>query len=258
MLEAKDVSFSVGNKWLIQNVSYRFEPGKCYMLCGPNGAGKSTLIKMLSLDLVPTKGEIWYNGQQTNAKKKEQYATCRAVLSQNIDIGFPLNVEEMVMMGRYPHFDVRPTKKDFAICEEVMETVGVTEFRKRNYLTLSGGEKQRVQFARVMVQIWEPPAQGCRFLLLDEPISALDLKYQFDFLQQVKKIINDKTVVVAILHDLNLAINYGDEVLLLNKSKLFDSGKPGQVLSPQNIKTVFQVNSKLHHFDGVNLLWVSE
>ncbi len=256
MLEAKDVSFSIGKKWLVQNVSYRFEPGKCYMLCGPNGAGKSTLIKMLSLDLQPTKGEIWYNGQITNHRKREQYAKSRAVLSQNIDISFPMNVEEIVMMGRYPHFDVRPSKKDFSICEEVMETIGVTAFRKRNYLTLSGGEKQRVQFARVLVQIWEPPQEGCRFLLLDEPISALDLKYQFDFLQQVKRIIDDKTVIIAILHDLNLAMNYGDEVLLLNKSELFASGKPRLVLEPENIKTVFQVNSVLHHLDGVDLLWV--
>lgn len=258
MLEAKNVSFSIGSKWLVKDVSYKFEPGKCYMLCGPNGAGKSTLMKILSLDLTPTKGEVWYNNKQTDHKKKEQYAKTRAVLSQNIDISFPLNVEEIVMMGRYPHFEVRPTKKDFDICEEAMQTLGITAFRKRNYLTLSGGEKQRVQFARVLVQIWEPPQSGCRFLLLDEPISALDLKYQFDFLQQVKKIIDDRTVVIAILHDLNLAMNYGDEVLLLNKSELFASGKPSEVLSPQNIKTVFQVNSVLHHFDGVDLLWVSD
>lgn len=256
MLEAKDVSYSIGKKWLVQNVSYRFDAGKCYMLCGPNGAGKSTLIKMLSLDLTPTNGEIWYNGKLVNSKKKEQYAKCRAVLSQNIDISFPMNVEEIVMMGRYPHFDVRPSKKDFAICEEVMEAIGVTDFRKRNYLTLSGGEKQRVQFARVLVQIWQPPTEGCRFLLLDEPISALDLKYQFDFLQQVKKIIDDKTVVIAILHDLNLAMNYGDEILLLSQSELFASGTPRQVLEPKNIKSVFHVDSQLHHLEGIDLLWV--
>ena len=149
------------------------------------------------------------------------------------------------MMGRYPHFDIRPTKNDFAICEQAMETLGITAFRKRNYLTLSGGEQQRVQFARVLVQIWEPPQIGSRILLLDEPISSLDLKYQFDFLKQVKNIINEKTVVIAILHDLNLALNHGDEVLLLKQGSLFASGLPRQVLCPENILQVFGVESKI-------------
>ena len=162
------------------------------------------------------------------------------------------------MMGRYPHFEVRPTKKDFDICEEVMEQLGVGIFRKRNYLTLSGGEKQRVQFARVLVQIWETPENGNRFLLLDEPISSLDLKYQFDFLHHVQKFINDKTIVIAILHDLNLALNYADEVLLLDQSKLFTSGKPAEVLQPTNISKVFKVESTLHQLPGSRLLWVNK
>lgn len=258
MLEIKDLGFAVHHKWLVQDVSYKFMPGKCYMLCGPNGAGKSTLIKLLSLELAPKTGTVLYNNEGAHPHQKEKYAKCRAVLSQNVEISFPLEVEEVVMMGRYPHFNINPAKKDIEICEEVMEKIGVSIFRKRNYLTLSGGEKQRVQFARVMSQIYETPENGYRYLLLDEPISSLDLKYQFEFLHHVQHFINNKTIVIAILHDLNLALNYADEVLLLNKGKLFASGPPEKVLQPSNIKDVFNIDSTLHQLEGADILWVNK
>jgi iron complex transport system ATP-binding protein len=258
MLEVNNVGYAVNGKWLVQDVSYKFLPGKCYMLCGPNGAGKSTLMKLLSLELTPKTGNVLYNGEAVHHNQKEKFAKCRAVLSQNIEISFPLDVEEVVMMGRYPHFDVHPGKHDIEICNEVMEKLNVAVFRKRNYLTLSGGEKQRVQFARIMTQIYETPATGYRYLLLDEPISFLDLKYQFEFLHHVQDFINDKTVLIAILHDLNLALNFGDEVLLLNQGKLFTSGSPGAVLQPGNIEKVFGVKSTLHEFEKTKLLWVNK
>ncbi len=258
MLEVKNIGYAVKDKWLVQDITYRFLPGKCYMLCGPNGAGKSTLLKLLALELPSKEGEILYNGQAINKKIKEKYAKYRAVLSQNVEISFPLSVEEIVMMGRYPHFDFKPSVKDFEICEEVMKQLDVANFRKRNYLTLSGGEKQRVQFARVMVQIWEIPKEGCRFLLLDEPIASLDLKNQFDFLHHVQQFINDKTVVIAILHDLNMVLNYADEVLLLDQSKLVANGSPSNVLQPANIESVFHVKSELHQLSNAKLLWVNK
>ena len=255
MLEIINAGYAVGKKWLVRNISYKFLPGKSYMICGPNGAGKSTLMKLLSLLSIPDEGEVLYNNSKVNYNKKAEYAKYRAVLSQQVDISFPMEVEEVVMMGRYPHFKINPTKEDTEICNAAMELQDLNSFRKRNFLTLSGGEKQRVQFARVLAQIWKMPEQSSRILLLDEPISSLDIKYQFDFLQHVKQFLNDKTIVIAILHDLNLALNYADEILLLNKGKLFASGKPADVLSPGNINEVFQLDFKLHHFDGINLLW---
>ena len=255
MLEIKNGGFAVGNKWLLRDISYRFLPGKCYMICGPNGAGKSTLIKLLSLVASPDTGEVLYNNAKVDYKKKEAYSKYRAVLSQQVDISFPLEVEEVVMMGRYPHFKVNPTKKDVEICEEVMALQNLQPFRKRNFLTLSGGEKQRVQFTRVLAQIWQMPAEGSRILLLDEPISSLDIKYQFDFLQHVKQFLNSNTIVIAVLHDLNLALNYADEILLLHEGKLFASGKPIDVLSPENISHVFKLDFNLHLLQEIKLLW---
>jgi iron complex transport system ATP-binding protein len=255
MVEVKSAGYTVGKKWLLQNISYQFLPGKCYMICGPNGAGKSTLMKLLSLLAVPDSGEIFYNNSKINYANKQAYSKYRAVLSQQVDISFPMEVEEVVMMGRYPHFKINPAKEDIEICNEVMELQNLQSFRKRNFLTLSGGERQRVQFARVLAQIWTMPERGSRILLLDEPISSLDIKYQFEFLKHVKEFLNDRTIVVAVLHDLNLALNYADEILLLNKGELFASGKPADVLSPENINKVFQLDFKLHQFDNVRLLW---
>ncbi|MES2777542.1 MAG: heme ABC transporter ATP-binding protein [Bacteroidota bacterium] len=256
MLEVKNAGFAVGEKWLVKDVSFRFMPGKCYMLCGPNGAGKSTLMKMLSLELPPKEGAVHYNGHPVNYRSKKSYARYRSVLSQAVDISFPLSVEEVVLMGRYPHFDIKPTKHDFAICDEAISMLDIEKFRKRNFLTLSGGEKQRVQFARVLTQIWEPPKEGCRILLLDEPISSLDLKYQFDFLHHVKKFKDGRTIVIAILHDLNLALNYADELLLLSEGQLFATGSPATVLAPGNIEQVFHLRTNLHKMPGANLLWI--
>ena len=255
MLQANNAGYAVKQKWLVKNFSYRFEPGKCYMLCGPNGAGKSTLLKMLSLELEPAEGSILYNGAPVHIKQKKIYAKQRAVLSQQVDISFPMPVEEVVMMGRYPHFASNPASNDIKICDHVMQLLDVKQFRHRNFMTLSGGEKQRVQFARVLAQIWEPPSGGNRILLLDEPISSLDLKHQFDFLQQLKNFIDPHTVVVAILHDLNLALNYASEVLLLHEGRLFASGQPKAVLSKENIQQVFGMNTRLHAVPGANLIW---
>ncbi len=255
MVEIKNGGYAAGDKWLLQEVSYKFIPGKCYMICGPNGAGKSTLMRLLSLSLLPSAGEIFYNNAPALHTNREACSKFRAVLSQQADISFPMEVEEVVMMGRYPHFKVNPSKSDHEICNEVMRLQHLEQFRKRNFLTLSGGEKQRVQFARVLAQIWQLPPEGARILLLDEPISSLDIKYQFEFLQHIKQFLDEKTIVIAIVHDLNLVLNYADEALLLNKGRLFAHGLPHEVLSPENVQTVFGISARLHKFEATWLLW---
>ncbi|MEO7444013.1 MAG: heme ABC transporter ATP-binding protein [Ferruginibacter sp.] len=255
MIKINNLGYDVAGKWLVQEVNYTFHPGKIYMICGPNGAGKSTLLRLLSLQLNLTAGEVYYNQEKVNHNHAARYATSRAVLSQHVDISFPLSAEEVIMMGRYPHFDIRPTQKDISIRDAIIENLSLEKFRRRNYLTLSGGEKQRVQFARVLAQIWEEPVAGSRILLLDEPISSLDLKNQLEFLHEVKKFTSPNTIVIAILHDLNLALNYADELLLMSKGRLYTFGKPGDVLNPAHIAEVFGVQSSLHHLPGAEFLW---
>lgn len=255
MIELHNAGFAVKNKWLIKDVTYTFEPGKCYMICGPNGAGKSTLLKLISLQLRPANGSIKYNEANVNYAQPEVYAKYRGVLSQQVDISFAMSVYEIIMMGRYPHFKNNPSKEDHRICEEIIVSQELQTFRNRNFLTLSGGEKQRVQFARVLAQISPDPNHKSRILLLDEPISSLDIRHQFDFLKQVKKMCDAQTIVIAILHDLNLVLNFADEILLIYKGKIFETGEPSVVLSPQNVNDVFDIKAGLHDLGKVNILW---
>lgn len=255
MIEALHLSYAVGEKVLLRNFSYRFEAGRNYMICGPNGAGKSTLMKVLALDWKPASGDVKYNGSSTDFMRREHYATTRAVLSQQIELAFPLQVEEVVLMGRYPYFTARPAKHDVEIVQECLRLLDVLHLRQRNFLTLSGGEKQRVHFARVLAQIWEPPADGNRLLLLDEPVSFLDLRHQVDLLQQVKRILDNRTVVVLIMHDLNLVLNFADEVLMMAKGELYASGKPTDVLTAANIEKVFDQKVSIQQANHLKWIW---
>src|SRR5262244_4322410 len=171
MLTASNITFRVGQKALIADVSVSFATGKLHLIIGPNGAGKSTLIKVLARLLRPQTGKVEYDGADVSDVYEAQLAKHRAVLSQAIEVAFPLTVREVVMMGRYPHFGGRPGPADDRIVDEVMTHFDVTEFSHRNYQTLSGGERQRVNFARVLAQLWRDgspvAASACRYLFLD-------------------------------------------------------------------------------------------
>ena len=183
MLRTENISFNVGKKQILKNVSASFLPGEFNMILGPNGSGKSSFLKIFSGEINKFQGTVLYDDKKIKELRKEELAKKRAVMSQQSDLGFPLLVEEVVMMGRYPHFTFNPNKKDITICNEVIERMNLVEFKERNYLTLSGGEKQRVQYARVLAQVWEKPTDGYRYLFLDEPLNSLDISYQHEFLQ---------------------------------------------------------------------------
>lgn len=164
MLKAENIHYRIGEKQILNGISAQFNPGQFNMILGPNGSGKSTFLKVFSGEIQKYDGNVFYDDKKIALYKKEELATYRAVMSQQPELSFPLMVEEVVMMGRYPHFTFNPNKKDTSICNQVMERMNLTSFKERNYLTLSGGEKQRVQFARVLAQVWEKPAKGCRYL----------------------------------------------------------------------------------------------
>jgi iron complex transport system ATP-binding protein len=243
MLQAQNITYAIGSKTLLQDVSATFEPGKLTLILGPNGAGKSTLVKVLCKQLKPAHGEVLLEGQNLRAYSDLELGQRRAVLSQNVDLAFPLNVWEVAMMGRYPHFSIKPTAKDEQACQEAMHYFDVWDLAERNYLTLSGGEKQRVQFARVMAQIWYPVPGQHRYLIMDEPLSFLDVHYQFQFMHQIQDLLRQQPdlVVVGVVHDLNLAAKFADKIVLIHGGQVLAHGSKWDVLSPANVETAYRL-----------------
>lgn len=245
MLEIKNITYKIGDKTILDDVSASFKPGELNMVIGPNGSGKSTLLKIICNEITHYSGKVLYNGSILSKKQNETIAKKRAVLSQQSELAFPLSVEEVVMMGRYPHFNLVPSVKDKEICLLALKRMSIADFRYRNYLTLSGGEKQRVHFARTLAQIWEQPQKDCRYLFLDEPIASLDLNYQHEFLRITKEVCSQNTVVLAVIHDINLALQYADRVILLNMGKTISNGLPSEVITAENLFGVYGLKCRV-------------
>lgn len=241
MLTADNITFRVGNKLLLADVSVSFEPAKLHLIVGPNGAGKSTLIKVLARLLRPQAGKVEYEGVDVGQVSEAELAKRRAVLSQAVEVAFPVTVRELVMMGRYPHFGGRPGPADEKIVDEVMAHFDVTEFSERQYQTLSGGERQRVNFARVLTQLWLDGA-SCRYLFLDEPLTFLDIRHQIDFMKKIREFSAASDVVtVGVVHDLNLAAHFANHIVLLNEARIVANGTAAEVLTTERIHSVFGV-----------------
>jgi iron complex transport system ATP-binding protein len=243
MLVGRNITFRVGSNELISDISASFAPGGLHLIVGPNGAGKSTLVKVLARLLHPQTGTVEYEGANVRHATEAELAKRRAVLSQAIEIAFPLTVREVVLMGRYPHFSGRPGPTDEQIVDEVMEHFDVTEFKDRYYQSLSGGERQRVNFARVLAQLWSHSAVDlCRYLFLDEPLTFLDIRHQIDFMKRIGSFTKDADVVtVGVVHDLNLAARFADQILMLDGGHIVANGPPSEVLTSERIRQVFGV-----------------
>jgi heme transport system ATP-binding protein len=244
MVETQGVHYRVGDAHILRDVSVRFRPGRFNVILGPNGAGKSTLLKMASGLLAPTEGEVRYDDRPVGEIATAALARRRAVLSQHVELAFPLAVEDVVLMGRYPHYGRVPTPRDREIVDRALGLVDMTKKRTQSYPTLSGGEQQKVQLARVLAQIWNYDApEGEKYLFLDEPTSNLDVHYQLHLLDVARELLNFHCTVIAILHDLNVALHHGDAFFILDRGAVAqEADDPGDI-SASLIERVFKVRA---------------
>ena len=246
MLRAEHLSVRIGQQTLIDDVSLTLMPGAFTMVLGPNGAGKSTLLKLLTGTETPQHGQVWYGNEPLNSIPLPTLARQKAVLSQLLPLPFDLSVADVVMMGRYPYFDLSPTRHDQQIADDCLDTVGMMPFRSRAFTSLSGGEKQKVHLARVLAQLHrEPSDTSVKYLFLDEPTSALDIHYQHQILGLVRGLASKNMVVFVIVHDINLALGYAQHVILMNQGRIVGVGHPDQVLTETAIETVFKLRPYL-------------
>ncbi len=239
MIIAENLSVKIGEKHILEDVSVQIENGKVTAILGPNGAGKSTLLKCLTGSQNANSGTITLDGKPLGDYSLNDLSTKRAVLSQSNPISFPFTALEIVMMGRNPYADNKSTSKDHEVALEALECVDAIHLKDRVFPTLSGGEQQRVQLARVLAQLWD---QENAYLFLDEPTSALDLKHQHQLLSLVSKLAEEKHFAVCIImHDLHLAMRYTDHVILLKYGRLFAEGSTATALNKGIIEEVFEV-----------------
>jgi iron complex transport system ATP-binding protein len=245
MLKIGNLVCRIGGRRIIDGISTVFEAGLLHVIVGPNGSGKSTFLKAFSGELTPESGAIEYDGVSSLHTNKGELARRRAVMSQLPELHFPLSVEEIVMMGRYPHFAFQPSKKDQDICRQAMSRLSIDSLSGRDYLTLSGGERQRVQFARALAQVWDPPEKGSRYLFLDEPVSSLDIHFQHQFLQLARMLVRENIVLIAVLHDLNLALQYADRMIFLKEGRIAAEGVTPGIVSSVLIRDVFGIDAHI-------------
>ncbi len=233
MLSADRVGYRVEGRWLVRDVSLQVEPGEFWVIAGANGSGKSTLVRMLSGELQPASGTVTLEGTPVSSIAVEDLARVRACLAQEMNTGFPFTAYEVTLMGRTPwRGGWAFSAEDHRITADAMGRLGVSELAQRTYPTLSGGEKRRVDMARVA-------AQQPRLLLLDEPTNHLDALHQIELMIWCRQFADEGRCIVAVLHDLNLASAYADRMLLLNGGKSAAMGDPESVLTPDNIRTCF-------------------
>lgn len=246
MIVVDQASFVAGDKQILKGIGFNATPGAVLAIIGANGAGKSTLLKLLSKEAVPSAGHIQLDGRDLTAYTTGELARLRAVLTQQQMVSLSFTAKELVLMGRYPHFERQPTAHDLQTVEKAMENTGITHLATRHYDTLSGGEQQRVQLARVIAQILDRPGA---WLFLDEPTNGLDLLHQQQLLQQARRMATEGFGVVCILHDINHAAAYADKILVLKGGKQLAYGTPAEVITKETIHDAFGVRVKLYHHE---------
>jgi len=235
ILSVKNLNFSYGNNKIINDISFNITEGSFVSIVGPNGAGKSTLVNIISKILGKFDGSIEVCGTDISKLATKDIAKIIAVVPQSTNPSFSFTVEEMVLMGRHPYISrfESESKEDFEFVREVMGKTKITQFADRKFNELSGGEKQRVVIAQAL-------AQDSSILLLDEPTSHLDINFQIELMNLFLKLNREEgKTIIGIFHDINLAIQNSSLIMLLKEGSIYRFGEPEEVISRQNLKSVF-------------------
>jgi iron complex transport system ATP-binding protein len=244
-LRAEALCIDIGRHRIVEDVHLDITPGQLTVVVGANGAGKSTLLRALAGELSPSRGSVTMDGVVLGRWSRAALARVRAVLRQSSDVAFPMSCLDVALLGRLPHNDGFDTLGDHAIVRATLRSTGVGHLAERSYASLSGGEKQRVQLARALAQVFEPREAAGRYLLLDEPTSALDLAHQHVCLRLARRAAARGVGVAAVLHDLTLAARYADRVAVLQRGRVAACGEPQAVLTPDLVARVFGVTSRV-------------
>lgn len=244
MLSVQNLSLRLGGRLILDNLHFTAAPGSLCVLMGANGAGKSTLLRTIAGEYPDYSGSIEIGGRSLKAMTVQEQARCRAVLSQQMQLQLPFTVEQVVAMGRFVY-----GQNDQPIVQYAMELLELQHLSTCNYLTLSGGQQQRVQMARVLAQLLDVPDiegkqyHGRKMLLLDEPVTGMDILHQQTALHLAARLARQGVLVIAVLHDFQLAAAFAERMVFLHKGSVHTQGDVRQVLTKENIRHCFRVEA---------------
>ena len=243
MLSVQNISYSADGHLLLDDVSLKIPKDKFVGLIGPNGSGKSTLLKTIYRVNKASEGAVYLNGTDMSRMTGREIARQMAVVTQENQVNFDFSVMEVLMIGLYAK---RPllagdSPEDIAVCEKALSAVGMLGFKNRSFLSLSGGEKQKVLIAGAF-------ARNPELILRDEPTNQLDVGYQFLILDRMKQ--RKNVTVFTSIHDMNMAMQYCDYLIALKDGRIFASGAPREVLTRENLRQLFQVNAIIDPYSG--------
>jgi iron complex transport system ATP-binding protein len=243
VLQLNQLNVSINGRELLSDINLGVSAGEVVAVIGPNGAGKTTLLRAISQDLAPDSGQVMFNGKPLASMPARPRAQQLAVLTQQNPLTFAFTGFEVVALGRTPHST--GATLDTQICHAAMAALDVTHLRERLYPSLSGGEQQRIQLARVLAQIWRAEDAEVRLLLLDEPVTSLDIGHQHQLMQAVRAFAHSGVAVVMTVHDMTLAGAFADRIMALKKGACIAAGTPQQVLTEARINQLFDTQVRV-------------
>ncbi len=244
-LKINDVEFSYSSVPVLKDVTVELSGPKFVSIMGPNGVGKSTLIHCINKILTPTGGTVTIEGNDVTEITLKEMAKIVGYVPYSSNDTFPLTVVDTVLMGRHPYSKWNTLDNDLDIVYAALDRLGITDLAMRPFNELSAGQHQKVMLARGLVQ--EP-----KILLLDEPTSNLDVRHQIDVVKMLRDLAHEKSIlVIMISHDINIAAKYSDEVIMLNAGTIYAVGTPNDVITPENLRVVYGVESVVIEDEGM-------
>lgn len=238
-IKVDNVDFSYSSVPVLDGISLEMNGPGFISILGPNGVGKSTLIHCINKILQPTSGSVFVDGKDVSEVSIKELAKEIGYVPYSANDSFPLTVVDTVMMGRHPHAKWNTLDRDLDIVYDTLKMLGISHLAMRQFNELSAGQHQKVMLARGLVQ--EP-----RILLLDEPTSNLDVRHQLDVTKMLKRLSVERNIlIIMISHDINIAAKYADQIILMFQGRIFDVGTPCEVITEENLKTVYGVTSRV-------------
>ncbi len=240
--EVKNISFYYGRNRALDDLSLAIEQGRFYGVVGPNGCGKTTLLDILVRNKTPGSGTIKFLGMDMGGYTRRRLAKEISLVPQDFYINFAFTPHEIVLMGRHPYIPrfSSPSSRDLELVAEIMEKMEIDGFNDRHITELSGGERQRVIFARAL-------AQDTPVLILDEGTSSMDIRHTLTTLDMVAHDVKKRgKTVISTFHDLNMAAAYCDRLIFMRSGRVVSEGDTDEVLNEENIRDIFEVDSKIY------------